>query len=310
MVEKVNPSNTRPAESFKTAGSISYARGGGGYIVPANEQTEIATQDGDIDETTFTAFDASFSSSSTDFTVQPGEAFVFGSWLGIDTNTTISLSTGLADEPIYIGWDRTSSDDVIIGPDDGRFATASGDTDQKIRLYEVSTDGTGVTSVTDRRLIGYFEIADDALIGGDTLESGHRIELAADEQMVVGGSYTLNGDAQIDGDLVTVSNITSHDDLVDVDPTDHLEVVKSVQITLTSGSTPAFDGTLTNMFGEETTAFDLTVAPTNGLNDTYAFNFDDGKRWQNGSWDVPITINWDIDPGTDLDVTVRAHRRT
>jgi hypothetical protein len=128
--------------------------------------------------------------------------------------------------------------------------------------------------------------------------------------MVVGGSYTINGDATIDGDLVTVENQYSHDQLADVDPTDHLEVVKDVRVTLASGSTPAFDGTLTNMFGEEVTGFDVTVAPTNGLDDTYAFNFDDGRHWNNGSWDVPLTINWDEDPGSDLDVTVRVHRRT
>jgi hypothetical protein len=46
------------------------------------------------------------------------------------------------------------------------------------------------------------------------------------------------------------------------------------------------------------------------LDDTYAFNFDDGRHWNNGSWDVPLTINWDEDPGSDLDVTVRVHRRT
>jgi hypothetical protein len=128
--------------------------------------------------------------------------------------------------------------------------------------------------------------------------------------MVVGGSYTLNGDAQIDGDLVTVANETSHDTLVSVDPTDHLEVITEYEITANTGSTPAFDGTLINAFTEETTAFDVTVAPTSGLNDTYAFNFDDGKRYNNGSWDVPLTVNWDEDPGVDLDLTVRIHKRT
>jgi hypothetical protein len=128
--------------------------------------------------------------------------------------------------------------------------------------------------------------------------------------MVDGGSYEINGDAQIDGDLVTVSNRTRHRELSDVSPTDHLEVIKEYDITAVSGQTPAFDGRLIDVFSDELTAFDVTVAPTSGLNDTYAFNFDDGKRYDNGSWDVPLTVNWDEDPGVDLDLTVRIHKRT
>lgn len=151
---------------------------------------------------------------------------------------------------------------------------------------------------------------DDGVIHGDTLEQGESLFIGEDEGMVTAGSFTIEGDAQIDGDLVTVSNQTSHDQLANIDPTDHLEVLNEYKITAASGSTPAFDGTLSNALAEELTAFDVTVAPTNGLNDTYAFNFDDGKRWNNGSWDVPLTVNWDEDPGSDLDLTVRVHKRT
>lgn len=304
MTEKVNPSPFRPAEAFKTAGSIHYSGDNDEWIVPASSPTTIATQDSGIDETTFTAFSESHSASSFDVTIEPGEAFVFGSWLAIDVNTTVTLASSTSNQTVYVGWDKDAENNVIIGQS-GDFAS----TDQRIPLYDFDTDGSGVTAVTDRREIGNFHTS-EGFIGDDTHDAGNRLVIESDEYMVVGGSYTLNGDADIQGDLVTVQNAPSHDGLSDVDPTDHLEVVKEYQITAQTGANPAFDGTLTNALAEELTAFDVTVTPTSGLNDTYAFNYDDGKRWNNGSWDVPLTVNWDEDPGTDLDLTVRIHKRT
>jgi hypothetical protein len=150
----------------------------------------------------------------------------------------------------------------------------------------------------------------DPPVGTDELASDETLTIEADEFLVAGGSYSINGDATITGDLVVVSNSSSHDNLNDIDPTDHLEIIKEFQITATSGATPAFDGALTTGFGEQTTAFDVTVAPTSGINDTYAFNFDAGRKYNNGSWDVPLTINFDIDPEQDLGLTVIIHRRT
>jgi hypothetical protein len=150
----------------------------------------------------------------------------------------------------------------------------------------------------------------DPPVGTDELAPNDTLTIESDEYLVAGESYALNGDATIDGDLVIASNTPSHNDLADIDPTDHLEVIKEFQITATSGATPAFDGELQTGFTEQTTAFDVSVAPTNGLNDTYAFNFDTGRKYNNGSWDVPLTVNFDIDPGTDLQLTVRIHRRT
>ena len=309
MTQKVNPSINRPAEAFKTAGAIALASRDDGYITPVNSPSDISVQDGGITEANLNAFAETSGTGSLDVTIEPGEAFIYGSWVAKDTTTTVTLASGTAGQTVYVGWNKDGTDDVIIGLDSA-FASASGDTDKKIPLFDFDTDGTGVTNVDDRRLIGDFQKSDDAFIGGDTLESGKRLVIESDEQAVVGGSYTLNGDAQIDGDLVTVSNQTSHDELADIDPTDHLTVEKEYQVTLNSGSDPAFDGTLSNALDEQLTAFDVTVAPTSGLNDTYAFNFDDGKAWNNGSWDVPLTVNWDDDPGSDLDVSVRVHRRT
>jgi len=166
---------------------------------------------------------------------------------------------------------------------------------QRAREYDLETNSLRVAN---------------GLIHGDQLDPDESLTIEADEGFVTTGSFTITGDATIDGDLVTVSNRDSHDQLADIDPTDHLNVVQEYQITANSGSQPAFDSELTNAFADELDAFDVTVAPTTGLDDTYGFNFDSGKHWNNGSWDVPLTINWDDDPGEDLGLTVRVHRRT
>lgn len=310
MTDKVNPSINRPAEAFKTAGAIAYAGGErSGFIVPANSPTEISIQDNGISESNLNAFN--YSTSNLDVTVDGGEAFVFGSWLAVDTQTTVTLDDNTTDQTIFVGWNKDGTDDVIIGLQRA-FDNASGNTDQKIPIATFDTSGSSVSNSTDNRVIGNEEQIQDALtfVGKDTLPEGRSLTIESDEYIVAGGSFTLNGDATIDGDLVTVQNQYSHDQLADVDPTDHLSVEKEYQVTLSSGNTPAFDGTLSNVLDEQLAAFDVTVTPTNGLDDTYAFNFDDGKAWNNGSWDVPITVNWDDDPGSDLDVSVRVHRRS
>lgn len=248
MTDKVNPSINRPAEAFKTAGAIAYAGGREeGFIVEAGSPTEIAVQDGGITEGNLNAFN--YSTAGLDVTVDGGEAFVFGSWLAIDTQTTVTLADNTSGQQIYVGWNKDGTDDVIVGLQSA-FDNATGNTDQKIPIGTFDTSGGSVSSSADNRTVG------------------------------------------------------------SADPTDNLEVVKEYQITASSGSTPAFDGELTNAYTEQLGAFDVTVTPTNELNQTYGFNYDDGKNWNNGSWDVPLTVNWDTDPGSDLDLTVRIHKRT
>lgn len=154
MTEKVNPSINRPAEAFKTAGAIALAGGAGdGWIVRGSSPTDIATQDAGIDETAFNTFAESHSASSFDITIDPGEGFVYGSWLAIDTSTTVTLSSNTANQTVYVGWNKGGTNDVIIGLASA-FSTASGDTDEKIPLFDFDTDGSGVTAVTNRRTIG------------------------------------------------------------------------------------------------------------------------------------------------------------
>ena len=153
MVEKANPSPNRPAEAFATAGAIAYGGSVDGFIVDGTEPTDISIQDVDLNEGLYDTFSQSSSTSSLTVSIAGGEAFVFGSWLAIDDTTTVSLDASTTGQTVYIGWNKDSSNDVIIGTDNA-FSSAASDTDQRIPLYEFDTDGSGVTNVTDLRQVG------------------------------------------------------------------------------------------------------------------------------------------------------------
>lgn len=159
MTEKANPSINRPAEAFKTAGAIAYGgHGGDGFVVDGANPTDIAVQDGGITEADLNAFAETSGGASLDVTIDGGEAFVFGSWLAIDTDTVVSLAASTAGQTVYVGWNKNGADDVIVGLD-GAFSGATGDTDERIPLWTFDTDGTGVTNVVDERRIGYTQEA-------------------------------------------------------------------------------------------------------------------------------------------------------
>lgn len=165
MTEKANPSINRPIEAFKTAGAIAYGGHTSGFVVDGANPTDISIQDGSINDTAFNAFGETSSTSSLDVTVDGGEAFVFGSWLAIDTSTTITLSASTAAQTVYVGWNKDGADDVIVGLATD-FSDSSGDTDERIPLWTFDTDGSGVTSVTDERRIGYsIEVEGEATFG-------------------------------------------------------------------------------------------------------------------------------------------------
>jgi hypothetical protein len=153
MTQKANPSIRRPAEAFKTAGAIAYGGSVDGFVVDSSSPTDISAQDAAIDETAFNSFEATTSTSSLTVNIDPGEGFVFGSWLAIDTQTTVSLDASTAGQTVYLGWNKDTSNDVIVGTDSS-FATSQSDSDQRIPLYDFDTDSTGVTSEIDRRQIG------------------------------------------------------------------------------------------------------------------------------------------------------------
>lgn len=154
MTEKSNPSINRPITAYETAGAIAYGgHGSNGFVVDGADPTELAVQDAGIDEAPLNSFVETSTASSLDVTIDPGEAFVFGSWIAIDTETTVSLAASTVNQTIYVGWNKNGTNDVIIGLPDA-FSDASGDTDERIPLFTFDTDATGVTAVTDERTLG------------------------------------------------------------------------------------------------------------------------------------------------------------
>jgi len=183
MTEKANPSTNRPAEAFKTAGAIAYGGSDEGFISPSNKPTEISIQDSDIDESNLNAFDETSTSSSLDVTLDGGEAFVFGSWLAKDTQTSVSLDADTDGQTVFVGWNKSGTDDVIVGLADA-FSSAAGDTDERIPLFSFDTDSSGVTNVVDER--SFDQISADSVEQGagsgldaDTLDGQEASELGS-----------------------------------------------------------------------------------------------------------------------------------
>jgi hypothetical protein len=166
MTEKANPSVNRPADAYKTSGAIAYGgHGSGGFIVDGSNPTEIAIQDSGISDGDLDSFAETSSGTSLDVTIAPGEAFVFGSWICIDVSTTVTLASDVVNQEVYVGWNKSGANDVIIGTE-SEFANSSGDTDEKIPLYTFDTDTNGVTSVIDNRTIGQSPAGADKLSDG------------------------------------------------------------------------------------------------------------------------------------------------
>jgi hypothetical protein len=177
MTERANPSVSRPLEAYKTAGAIALASGSkDGWISPSDETSDISIQDPAIDEGSLNQFEENSTNSSFDITISPGEGFVFGSWVVKDTETTVSLAPSTVDQTVYLGWNNNEANDVVIGLRSA-FNTESNDMDQKIPLYDYTTDSSGVTSVTDRRVIG-------KLIESSAVEISEKLGLPVYEESV------------------------------------------------------------------------------------------------------------------------------
>jgi len=156
MTQRANPSVNRPVEAYKSAGAMALAGGTEtGWISPSGTPSDISVQDRAILEEELNAFKEDSSNTSLSVIIDPGEAFVFGSWIVKDTTTSVSLAPDTSNQIVYVGWNNNLANDVIIGLE-SEFNTDPNDSDQKIPLYSYDTDSQGVTSVTDKRQIGKY----------------------------------------------------------------------------------------------------------------------------------------------------------
>ena len=130
-----------------------------GWVVPADEPTASA-QRSDLDETAFTAFDETSSSSSLTVTIGAGEAFVDG-WVATDASTDVELAASTSGQTVGVSWDpdaafdpnsdadQDDADRVVVALESDVSAL-----DPFLPLWTFETDGSGATNATDERQIG------------------------------------------------------------------------------------------------------------------------------------------------------------
>lgn len=144
MTEYVQPSPNATYRSFPTSGALRRATQVDGWIVPGSEDHYAAYMG--LSGTPLNEFQADWSSSSFDVTIDTGEGYVGGKWLGIDTTTTVTLASGTSNQTVYVGWPADAGNDVIVGLS-GDFPADH----DKIPIWDFDTDSNGVTNATDRR---------------------------------------------------------------------------------------------------------------------------------------------------------------
>lgn len=273
MTEKANPSISRPAEAFKTAGAIAYGgHGGDGFVVASSSPTDISVQDGGISESGLNAFAETSSASSFDVTIDGGEAFIFGSWVAIDTDTVVTLASSTAGQTVYAGWNKNGSDDVIVGLASA-FSTASGDTDEKIPLWTFDTDGSGVTNVVDERSIGYTQesttFTGDVDISGNSITDGASLiydgangfveqdSLENDSLTIAGNGVSLGGSTGIN--YTELSDTGTSFPIPNTDLSNNSITVSS-GTNITGGGTVSLGGTTTIDHADTSTQGDISSA--------------------------------------------------
>ena len=187
MTDRAQPgaidSIVRPDELAQVLGQFS-----DGWVVPGDEPTPAAQRRAGIDETAFEAFDLTHSPTSLTVTVQPGEAFVSG-WLARDESSGFELPAD-SETTIVLGWDpdaiydpetdatRDDADRVLVDID----ANVDDDAPQTA-IWTVETDGSGVVSVSDERVIGErIAIRGEAAL--PTASEGDLVEVDADVESV------------------------------------------------------------------------------------------------------------------------------
>lgn len=190
MAQAVIPSTSRPISSEVLKGAIANA-GLGDWVVPTSED-HYASHLG-LSGAPLNAFDQSSASDSMTVTIQTGEAYVGGAWLGIDTTTDVTLDASTDNQEIAVGPQYQTSDGIRI--DLVQNFTAEEDAHV---IWEFWTDSTGVTDFENRRNIGKPDIA------------------RRTENETISGSWTFTSPTTIQDQLV-IERTSSHIELVETD---------------------------------------------------------------------------------------------
>jgi len=201
MTSKANPTPNSNFRARETSAAIRY--GGKDWVVPDTERKQEDTEGG-INSGPLNAFNASHSASSFDVTIDTGEGFVDGAWVATDTTTTVTLASSTSNQSVYVGWDYASGDTVLVGT-----SSAFDSNDPKMEVWEFDTDGSGVTSATDRR-----DTDEPAAFGGDhsnltNVTASQHHSKYTDSEAVSAVNNDANHSANATHDHADVSNILS-----------------------------------------------------------------------------------------------------
>lgn len=160
MTDAVDPSLGSDGQGFMIAQAIKqHGAVGDGWIAASSTAYAADSQNSGISGAPLNAF-AKVSESGLDVTFDTGEAFIGGSWVARDTQTTYTLADNTTGQTVYVGWDAESADTVIIGKS-GDFTSK----DPKIPLYTFDTSSGSVTSETDDRVIGKTTDLGESILG-------------------------------------------------------------------------------------------------------------------------------------------------
>lgn len=145
MTDVVEIGTGNVSDAFQLAQTIRFAGATTGFVVESGS-VELSTLN-----TALSTADGEFSNTGTtdlDITINHGEAYVGGTWLCRDTTTDVTVTDDTTTR-VFVGWDISTADTVIIGPASD-FAT----NDPKIPLFDVTAASGSITGTTDLRTVG------------------------------------------------------------------------------------------------------------------------------------------------------------
>lgn len=128
-----------------------------GWIVPTTDALIVDALSG-FGDSPLNAFEH-VGSSGTTVTIDTGEALIYGSPTARDTQSSVSLASGTANQRVFVGYEPLSNNKVVVGLDSEFTANA-----RRLPLYEFDTQMSSVSAVTDLRDIG--ETLDADTLGG------------------------------------------------------------------------------------------------------------------------------------------------
>lgn len=168
MTDKVDPSINSDGQAYMIAQTVrQHGAVGAGWIAASDTAYAADHPNSGITGAPLNAF-AHVGTTNLDVTFDTGEAFIGGSWVARDTQTTISLADNTLDQTVVVGWDFDGGDTVKIGVPGTTVGASFSAKDPRIPLYTFDTDTGAVVATTDERAVGKTHSFGAAELGADS----------------------------------------------------------------------------------------------------------------------------------------------